>query len=152
MLQEMDAQHGLDCERCSAALGAARRCVRGNQRHQFRPWHHQVHLIEELALARPLGLALEAGRAKAHLFHADTVSHLPVNDGVVQTFPNLYREFSEGKFSVNGENGAGTLGVPVSTISNYLIKTVTIGFLMKGHLPQVNSKTWLIRIKLTLLA
>jgi hypothetical protein len=56
-------------------FGTSSRIVRGDQPHQLSPWHHQVHLIEELPLARPLGLELESGRTKAHLFHADTVSY-----------------------------------------------------------------------------
>ena len=75
----MDAQHGLDGKGWAPALGAARGRMRRNQRHQFGPWHHQVHLIKEQALARYLGLALESGSAKAHLFHIITVSHLRDN-------------------------------------------------------------------------
>jgi len=72
------------------AFGAARRGKRGNQRHQFRPGHHQAHLVQKFALARPLGLALEPRHwaAQAHRFHADTVSHPAVNVGGWQTFPN----------------------------------------------------------------
>jgi hypothetical protein len=41
----------------------------GNQVHQCGPWYHEVHLVEELALARPLRLAFESSAAQAHLFH-----------------------------------------------------------------------------------
>ena len=37
--------------------------------------------IKELALAHSLSLALEAGHAKAHLFHIITVSYLRGNAG-----------------------------------------------------------------------
>ncbi|MDZ4099913.1 MAG: hypothetical protein U1E13_14635, partial [Methylophilaceae bacterium] len=36
----------------------------------------QVHLIKELALARPLGLALESAIAQAHLFHGVNIACL----------------------------------------------------------------------------
>lgn len=32
--------------------GLGTRCVRRNQRQQFRPRHHQIHLVEEHSLAR----------------------------------------------------------------------------------------------------
>ena len=49
--------------------------MRRDQRHQLGPGHHQVHLVEELALASPLRFALESALAQAHLFHTATVSH-----------------------------------------------------------------------------
>ena len=69
LLQAVDAQHGLHREGRASAFGAARRCVRRNQRHQLGPRHHQVHLIKELTLARALGLALESSAVQAHLLH-----------------------------------------------------------------------------------
>ncbi|HEY9096777.1 MAG TPA: hypothetical protein VIN35_13610, partial [Hydrogenophaga sp.] len=48
----------------------------------------QVHLIQELALARPLGLALESALTHAHLLHAVNVSHRAKGAEVVQTFPS----------------------------------------------------------------
>jgi len=80
LLQEVDAQHGLDRKRRATAFGAGCGCVRRNQRHQFGPRHHQVHLVEELALARPLRLALVSALAQAHLFHAVNVA-CPVPTG-----------------------------------------------------------------------
>jgi len=87
LLQEVDTQHRLDGKRWSSALGARGRCMRRDQRHQLGPGHHQVHLVQELALARPLGLALESALAQAQLFHAVTVSHRAMGAEVVQTFP-----------------------------------------------------------------
>lgn len=75
LLDEVDAQHGLDGERWASALGARGRCMWRDQRHQLCPGHHEVHLIEELALARSFGLALESVLAQAHLLHAGNVSH-----------------------------------------------------------------------------
>jgi hypothetical protein len=40
-----------------------------NQANQFSPRHHQVHLIEKLALARPLPDQFESGVGEASLFH-----------------------------------------------------------------------------------
>lgn len=86
LVKEVDAQHGLDRKRRATAFRSRGRCMRGNQRHQLGPRHNQVHLIEELALARPLRLALVPALAKAHLFHVVNVSHHIDNAGVVQTF------------------------------------------------------------------
>lgn len=80
LLQEVDAQHRLHGKRRASAFGSRRWRVRGDQRNQFGPWHHQVHLVEELALARPLGLALETTLAQAHLFHGFNIA-LPVPAG-----------------------------------------------------------------------
>ena len=66
--------------------------MRRDQRHQLGPGHHQVHLVQELALARPLGLALESAFAQAQLLHAFTVSHRGSGAGVLQTFPNEDRD------------------------------------------------------------
>ncbi len=60
LLKEVDAKHGLHSKRRAASFGAARRRVWSNQRHQLSPRNHQVHLVQELALACPLGLALES--------------------------------------------------------------------------------------------
>ena len=73
----------------ASAFGASGRCMRGNQRHQLGPRHHQVHLVEELSLARPLRLAPVSTLAKAHLFHVANVSHHAGTAEVVQTFPSF---------------------------------------------------------------
>ena len=76
LLQEVNTQHRFHRKRRPASLGCRR--VRCNQCHQLGPRHDQFHLVEELALARPLARALEAGTGKAHLFHVPTVSRQPV--------------------------------------------------------------------------
>ena len=86
LLQELDTQHGLDLERRTSTFGAGSGCTRCDQRHQLRPGHDQVHLVEELALARPLGLALESALTQAQLLHDITVSHRAMGAEVVQTF------------------------------------------------------------------
>lgn len=63
--------------------------MRCDQRHQLGPRHHQVHLIEELALARPLRLALVTALAQAHLRHGGNVSHHARAAKVVQNFHRL---------------------------------------------------------------
>ena len=79
LLKEVNAQHGVHCKRRATAFGARLGGVRCNQRHQLGPRHHEVHLVEELALARPLGLALESALAQAHLFHGfNTALPVPV--------------------------------------------------------------------------
>ena len=60
--------------------------MRRDQRDQLSPGHHEVHLVEELALARPLGLALESALTQAQLLHDITVSHRAMGAEVVQTF------------------------------------------------------------------
>lgn len=45
-----------------------------DQRHQFRPRHHQVHLVEEFTLASAFGGQFESGSGKALLFH-DCLTH-----------------------------------------------------------------------------
>ena len=50
LLDEVDAQHGLQLKRGPAGLGT--RGVRCNQRQQLRPRHHQVHLVQKHSLAR----------------------------------------------------------------------------------------------------
>ena len=62
--------------------------MRRDQRHQLGPGHHQVHLVQELALASPLGLALESAPTQAQLLHGVTVSHRAMAAGVLQTFPS----------------------------------------------------------------
>ena len=52
----------------------------GDQRNQLGPGNHHVHFVQELALARPLGLAFESALAQAHLFHDFNVA-LPVPAG-----------------------------------------------------------------------
>jgi hypothetical protein len=91
-LDDVDAQHGLDGKPRASALGARYRRVRRNQLHQLGPGHHQIHLVQEFALARPLGLALEFALAQAQLFHEVTVSHRSLGTGVVQTFPRVQQE------------------------------------------------------------
>lgn len=60
--------------------------MRSDQRHRLGPGHQHVYLVKELALARPLGLVLEAARAQAHLLHVVNVSHQAMGAEVVQTF------------------------------------------------------------------
>jgi hypothetical protein len=50
LLQEVDAQHCFN-RKWPATRRFGRR-VRFNQRHEFVPWHHVLHLIQERALAR----------------------------------------------------------------------------------------------------
>ncbi len=45
-----------------------------NQRQQFRPWDHQVHLIKEFPLASALADQLESGMGETYLLHRCTVS------------------------------------------------------------------------------
>ena len=91
LLQEVNAQHRFDRKRRATAFGTGGRCVRRNQCHQLGPRHHQVHLVEELALARALGLALVSALAQAHLLHVGNVSHHAGGGRVVQTFPRCMR-------------------------------------------------------------
>jgi len=58
LLQEVDAQHGLNRKRRPAGL--AFRVVRFNQRNQVGPGNHTLHLVEKLALARLLDQQLQA--------------------------------------------------------------------------------------------
>lgn len=74
--------------------------MRCDEGHQLGPRHHEVHLVQEFALARPLGLTLESALAQAHLFHAFTVSHRPTGAGVVQTFPS-YRNYENTRQGLN---------------------------------------------------
>jgi len=70
LLQEVNAQHGLDGKGWTAAFGArARRCKRLDQTHQFPPRNNKAHLIEKHTLARALGDKLESAAGKADLFH-----------------------------------------------------------------------------------
>lgn len=61
--------------------------MKSNQRDQFVPRHHQIHLVEELSFARPLCLALVPTLAQAHLLHVLNVSHHAATAEVVLTFP-----------------------------------------------------------------
>ena len=72
LLQQMDAQHHLGGKRRPTCL--ARRRMWRNQRQQFSPRDHQVHLVQKLTLARALGDQLESAVGKAHLLHGSTVS------------------------------------------------------------------------------
>jgi hypothetical protein len=88
-MKKMDAKHRVNSERRAPAFGARDWGMLGNQRNQLDPRHHQIHLVEELALACPLGLAFESGIAEAHLLHVRTVSHLVADPEVLQTFPSF---------------------------------------------------------------
>ena len=72
LLQQMVAQHYL-CRKRRPTCFAHRR-MRCNQRQQFSPRNHQIHLVQKLTLTRALGGQLESGVGKAHLFHDATVS------------------------------------------------------------------------------
>ena len=50
LLHEVGTQHGFQLKRRTSGLGS--RCVRHNQQQQFRPRHHQMHLVEKHRLAR----------------------------------------------------------------------------------------------------
>jgi len=78
LLQEVDAQHGLQFERWTThaaglALGAV---VRLDQGSELVPRHHALHLIEKLALARALGTQLKAQISLLHRFGSAVVSLL----------------------------------------------------------------------------
>ena len=80
LLQEVDAQHGLDGKARTTAFGAcARRLKWLDQTHQFCPRHNQAHLIEKHTLARALGDKLESGGGKADLFHARSTPFRPAS-------------------------------------------------------------------------
>ena len=68
LLKKVNAQHHLGTERRAASLLARR--VRLDQREQLLPWHHALHLVQELALA---GLAAGQVKAKVSLFHRHIV-------------------------------------------------------------------------------
>jgi hypothetical protein len=72
LLQQVNAQHHFGGKRRASRLACRR--MRRYQGQQLGPRNHQVHLIEELTLARALGDQLESGAGKAHLFHDSTVS------------------------------------------------------------------------------
>jgi hypothetical protein len=57
-------QHGRHRKRRETLLAFGRE--RGNQRHQFSPRHHPVHLVQELALARSLGRQVQAQVSLLH--------------------------------------------------------------------------------------
>ena len=67
LLQQVNAQHGL--ERKGWAAHAALGCVAAQQPQNLSTWNHQVHLVEELALAGALDGQLESSVGKADLFH-----------------------------------------------------------------------------------
>lgn len=58
LLKEMDAQHGLDRERGTAAL--AFRGVWSDQHHQIGPRHNAVHLVQKFALAGAPGRQVQS--------------------------------------------------------------------------------------------
>lgn len=68
-------------------FGATRRRLRGNEGNNLRPGYRQFRLVEVLALARPLGLALKSGSVHTHLFHTDTVPHPLVTNGDYTDLP-----------------------------------------------------------------
>ena len=75
LLQEVDAQHGLNGKRRASAFGrCATGCKRLNQANQFGPRHHQVHLVHKHSFARPFGDQFKSGGGKADLFHKRRVS------------------------------------------------------------------------------
>jgi hypothetical protein len=47
-------------------------CCTSKLSRPFRPRHHKVHFVKELALARALGRQLETGCGKALLLHGDS--------------------------------------------------------------------------------
>ncbi|VTU30816.1 hypothetical protein RA8CHR_04233 [Variovorax sp. RA8] len=63
LLQVVDAQHRLEAERRAAGLRA--RVVRCHDLHQRVPRHHAHHLLQKLALARPLRLQIPSARPAA---------------------------------------------------------------------------------------
>jgi hypothetical protein len=67
LLQQVNAQHHFGGKRRTPRLACRR--MRRYQGQQLGPRYHQVHLIQELTLARALGDQLESGAGKAHLFH-----------------------------------------------------------------------------------
>jgi len=67
LLQQVDAQHGLERKGWSAHALVGR--VLAQQGKQCLPWDHLVHLIEKLALAGALDGQLESAAGKADLFH-----------------------------------------------------------------------------------
>jgi hypothetical protein len=102
LLQKVNAQHRFHSKRWTPTFGTTRRRVWRNQAHKLSPRHDQVHLVEELALARSLGLAFKSSGAQAHLLHAVTVSHSGLHAEVLQTIPSnpirnisvIYRPFT----------------------------------------------------------
>lgn len=67
LLHEVNTQHGLQRKGWTPCL-PGRRMWR-YQSSQFSPWHHQIHLIKEVSLARPLGNQFKFSGGKTHLFH-----------------------------------------------------------------------------------
>ena len=67
LLQQVNAQHHFGGKRRAPRLACRR--MRRYQGQQLGPWNHQIHLIEELTLARAFGDQLESGARKAHLLH-----------------------------------------------------------------------------------
>ena len=59
--------------RCHRTFPAAR-CKRSNQTHQFRPRHHQAHLVQKHAFVRPLGDQFKSGGGRADLIHKRSVA------------------------------------------------------------------------------
>ncbi len=85
LLKEVNTQHRLHRERRTPGL--ARRRVRCNQRNELRPWHHPVHLFEELALARSLARHLESRTANADLLHRLSLSQQRPRRGTFADYP-----------------------------------------------------------------
>jgi hypothetical protein len=80
LLQEVDAQHGLDYKSWTAAFSARARRREGlDQAHQFSPRNNQAHLIEKHTLSCALGDKLESAAGKADLFHACSTSFRPIS-------------------------------------------------------------------------
>jgi hypothetical protein len=67
LLHEVDAQHRLHGKVLTTCL--ARRRMRLHQGHQFRPRHHQAHLVEKFTLASALDGQLESSGGKALSSH-----------------------------------------------------------------------------------
>ncbi len=65
LLQAVNAQHHCQFERRAARL--SHRCMRCNQRQQFTPRHHSLHLLEQDLFARAPGAQI---KAKVGLFYA----------------------------------------------------------------------------------
>ena len=87
-LQAMDAQHRLDGKRRPATQRLV--CTAGmrlDQRHQLRPRHHLVHLVEEDLLAGLLGQRVKAERDLIHSDHRRPRSR-PAPVGLTRGFAN----------------------------------------------------------------
>lgn len=74
LLHEMDAQHRLHGKRWTAAAAVGR--IGRHQFHQCGPWHHAVHLFQELALSRSLGRKIQPEVSLLHSLDVRS-AHLP---------------------------------------------------------------------------